>query len=67
MIPEKVTYTLCPTNAVMQLQLTGDRMTTHDPIPTRLAALKSAPTPALRRSGSSCSTANSRPSNPPLP
>ena len=30
----------------MQPRLTGDRMTTHDPIPARLAALKTMTTPS---------------------
>ena len=46
---EKVAYTLRPTDAFMQLQLmTEATMTTHDPIPARLAALKTATTPALK-------------------
>ena len=45
---ERFAYTIRPTNAVMQLQLNGDTMTMHDPIPARLAALKTAPTPELK-------------------
>ena len=37
-----------------------NRMTTHDPIPARLAALKTTTTPELKRSGATCSTANRR-------
>ncbi len=37
---EKFAYTIRPTDAVMHPEPNGDRMTTHDPIPARLAALK---------------------------
>ncbi len=48
-ILEKVDYTIWLTNAVMQLQRTGDHMTMNDPIPARLAALKVATTPDLKQ------------------
>ena len=47
-IMEKVAYTLRPTDAFMQLHSTEKTMTTHDPIPARLAALKTTPTPELK-------------------
>jgi hypothetical protein len=48
-ILEEVACTIRQSNAVMQLHSPRKSLTIHDPIPARLAALKTTPTPDLKK------------------